>query len=307
MLTNRQQQLLNTIVEDFVESGMPVGSKTLMDNHQLTISPATIRAEMKRLETHGFIEKTHTSSGRVPSLNGYKHYIKSLQEELQPETMFVHAKNHMQLAERIAEETHYVSIVAGYFPGRGLSDIHLTAFHDHLLLIVVYHTGEVDHQQIDWQQQLTQDQIIMLNQFLYDRLDYLNTFQPEVMIQDDELPVDPQLLKTIIFWIISRLTARDSVIHIAGKEFLFESLPANDIELIKHTLTYIDSAAFINKLNSMNDDLVSVKIGQEIDATLPNVSLVSAPVKSEGFLGRLAVIGPVQMSYRKVFEGLKAL
>jgi heat-inducible transcriptional repressor len=306
MLTIRQQTLLNAIVEDFVESGVPVGSKTLMDNHQLTISPATIRAEMKRLEDSGFIEKTHTSSGRVPSLNGYKHYIRSLQEELESDDMVVHAKNHMQLAERVAEETQYVSIVSGYHSGKGLSDIHLTAFHEHLLLIVVYQNGDVDHQQINWQKHLTQKQIVLLNQYLYERLEYLNELQMEFLLQDD-LPVEQQLLRTIISWIVRRLTDREPVIHIAGRELLFESLAASDIEVIKHTLTYIDSSAFIHKLNNMNDNLVNVKIGQEIDDTLQNVSLVTAPVKSEGFFGRLAVIGPVQMSYRKVFEELKAL
>ena len=61
MLTNRQRQLLLTIVEDYLQSGIPVGSKTLLNKHQLDISAATVRAEMKRLEDQGLIEKTHSS------------------------------------------------------------------------------------------------------------------------------------------------------------------------------------------------------------------------------------------------------
>ncbi|KAA1040061.1 heat-inducible transcription repressor HrcA [Macrococcus equipercicus] len=307
MLTNRQQSLLNTIVEDFVESGMPVGSKALMANHQLTISPATIRAEMKRLEAQGFIEKTHTSSGRRPSVEGYKHYIRSLQQELHSDAVIIHANNHRQLAEHMAEETQYVSVITGYHRNAGLSDIHLTAFHNHLLLIVVYQNGDIDHQQIIWQKQLTQEQLTLLNRYLYERLDELNNLQLEDDFQPVDVPVEQQLLKTIISWIIRRMTTRDPVKYIAGRKFIFDSLPSNDIDAIKHTLTFIDSSALIKKLNSMNDNLVNVKIGQEIDDTLQNVSLITAPVVSEGFLGRLAVIGPVQMSYRRVFEELKAL
>lgn len=68
MITNRQQSILNAIVEDYVDYGLPIGSKTVIERHQVNVSPATIRNEMKLLEDMGLIEKVHASSGRSPSI-----------------------------------------------------------------------------------------------------------------------------------------------------------------------------------------------------------------------------------------------
>ena len=81
MLTARQLLIFKCIVEEFVETAEPVGSKTLMTKYQLPYSSATIRNEMSFLEEHGYLEKTHTSSGRIPSTQGYRFYVNTL---LQP-------------------------------------------------------------------------------------------------------------------------------------------------------------------------------------------------------------------------------
>ena len=78
MLTNRQSLILKVIVEDFIQSAEPVGSKTLMTKYELPYSSATIRNEMMLLEEKGLLEKTHTSSGRVPSTLGYRYYVENL-------------------------------------------------------------------------------------------------------------------------------------------------------------------------------------------------------------------------------------
>ena len=80
MLTARQLLILKCIVEEFVETAEPVGSKTLMTKYQLPYSSATIRNEMSFLEEHGYLEKTHTSSGRVPSTKGYRFYVDTLMQ-----------------------------------------------------------------------------------------------------------------------------------------------------------------------------------------------------------------------------------
>ncbi|MGV3096905.1 DeoR family transcriptional regulator, partial [Staphylococcus borealis] len=72
MITQRQLSILNAIVEDYVDLGQPIGSKALIDRHHLDVSPATIRNEMKQLEDLNFLEKTHSSSGRSPSEEGFR-------------------------------------------------------------------------------------------------------------------------------------------------------------------------------------------------------------------------------------------
>lgn len=81
MLTERLIEILRAIVEEYIQSAEPVGSKTLMEKYHLPYSSATIRNEMSDLETMGYLEKTHTSSGRVPSTKGYRYYVEHLMEE----------------------------------------------------------------------------------------------------------------------------------------------------------------------------------------------------------------------------------
>ncbi|MCY9408346.1 heat-inducible transcriptional repressor HrcA, partial [Bacillus inaquosorum] len=78
MLTNRQLLILQVIINDFIKSAQPVGSRTLSKKDEITFSSATIRNEMADLEELGFIEKTHSSSGRVPSEKGYRYYVDHL-------------------------------------------------------------------------------------------------------------------------------------------------------------------------------------------------------------------------------------
>lgn len=296
MLTNRQKTLLNTLVEDFVESGVPVGSKTLMNKHQLSISSATIRAELKKLEEQGFIEKTHISSGRVPSIEGYRHYIRMLQHEHQA-TAVSQADSDV-LADKVAQDMHYFSVVTGYYTARTLEAIHIAAVGHALLIVLIYNDGDVDHDQLEWKETLTMEEIKQLNDYLNAELHQLDSIQA---------PFNSRLVSFVENYVKMRLAKPAPVIHRAGQEFLFDTVTHHELNHFKDLLVFIESDAFICKLISMNDNLINVKIGQEIDDKLSNVSLVTKPVQTETFDGRVAVMGPLMMSYRKVFEGLSAL
>jgi heat-inducible transcriptional repressor len=78
MLTDRRSALLNLIVEEYVNTALPVGSQYIVRKHDMPVSPATVRLEMARLEDEGYINQPHTSAGRVPSDKGYRYYVESL-------------------------------------------------------------------------------------------------------------------------------------------------------------------------------------------------------------------------------------
>ena len=94
-LSNRQKLILKAIIEEYVSSGEPVGSKVLTEKPYLEFSSATIRADMAYLEMLGLLEKTHTSSGRIPSAQGYKYYVEHLV------TRDYEVVNHFPLIDRI--------------------------------------------------------------------------------------------------------------------------------------------------------------------------------------------------------------
>ena len=79
-MLQRKEYILKLIVEHFIKTAQPVASKTLIEIYGLTFSSATIRNEMQALEEEGFLEKTHTSSGRIPSTQGYKYYVENLRD-----------------------------------------------------------------------------------------------------------------------------------------------------------------------------------------------------------------------------------
>ena len=111
MITNRQLSILNAIVEDYVDLGQPIGSKTLIDRHNLNVSPATIRNEMKYLEELNFLEKIHSSSGRAPSEQGFRLYVNQLLKQTSHQK-----QNKVQRLNQLLIENHYdISSALSYF------------------------------------------------------------------------------------------------------------------------------------------------------------------------------------------------
>lgn len=111
MITDRQLSILNAIVEDYVDFGQPVGSKTLIERHNLNVSPATIRNEMKQLEDLNYIEKTHSSSGRSPSQLGFRYYVNRLLEQ----TSHQKTNKLRRLNQLLVENQYDVSSALTYF------------------------------------------------------------------------------------------------------------------------------------------------------------------------------------------------
>src|SRR5438876_10809476 len=98
-LTSRQQEILRRLVEEYVASGQPVGSKTLADRIGLTASPSTVRAELAELESLGLLTHPHTSAGRVPTENGYRYYAAELLNRLDPQPQVFPLDLHTQRTE----------------------------------------------------------------------------------------------------------------------------------------------------------------------------------------------------------------
>lgn len=304
MLTKRQQLLLTTIVEDFVESGQPVGSQSLLTQHNLSVSAATIRAEMKRLEGFGLIEKTHSSSGRKPSLQGYRFYVNQLTQHIDRRPV-IHNDDYKQLVRQIASDTQYVTVFTGQKMHRRLSHIHLTPVNGNMMIVLIYEDGHMNHQELSWREPITALQITQLNKYLNSQLQLASRLPLQFLFQTDAFKdFSLSRLKTLL---ISELQGSSDVIFVAGKEFVFESLADDGLDAIKATLSFLDSEQLAAKLNSMNEESINVMIGQEIDQQLNHVSLVTTPVEMPAFLGTLAVMGPVHMSYKKVLDEFKAL
>lgn len=311
MLTDRQLHLLNVIVEDFVDSGSPIGSKKLIEQHNLNVSPATIRAEMKRLEEYGLLEKMHSSSGRIPSEAGYKFYVEALQKEFPYEDNFYSDQtdflNFRMLAKEIAMDTQYLSIAtASEVDKQSISQIHLTYLTPtNLVLIIVYENGNVEHQQISWRVRLTRQEIERMN-------NYLNQNLMAIIEGNIHLDVNHQSFKQLPLShlkseIVKKAKANSHAVYFEGREYLYEIIDSDNLNAVKETLKLIDSNNLPSILSKVESENIQVTLGQEIDKNLEGISIVTSPVNLHNVNGKIAVIGPTQMSYRKVFNKLASL
>ena len=122
VLTERQKKILQLVIDDYIETAEPVGSRTIARKYNLGISPATIRNEMSDLELLGFLEQPHTSAGRIPSDKGYRFYVDHLMEEKNREVddmkQFVieHTEKMEQVLQKVAKvlaaNTNYATMVS---------------------------------------------------------------------------------------------------------------------------------------------------------------------------------------------------
>lgn len=311
MLTDRQLHLLNVIVEDFVDNGSPIGSKKLIEQHNLNVSPATIRAEMKRLEDHGLIEKMHSSSGRIPSEAGYKFYVEALQNEFPyEENFFIDQTNFVDfrmLAKDIAMDTQYLSIATTTeIDKRSISQIHLTYLTPtNLVLIIVYENGNVEHQQISWQVRLTRQEIERMNNYLNQNL--LAIIEGNIHLDVNHQGFKQLPLSHLKSEIVKKAHTTSHTIYFEGREYLYEIIDSDNLNAVKETLKLIDSDDLPGILSQVDSDHIQVTLGQEIDKNLEGISIVTSPIHLHNMNGKIAVIGPTQMSYRKVFNKLASI
>ena len=163
MLTERQLLILQAIIDDFIGSAQPVGSRTLAKKEEITFSSATIRNEMADLEEFGFIEKTHSSSGRVPSEKGYRFYVDHLLapqhlpsedvvqiKDLFAQRVFEAEKLAQQSAQILSELTNYTAIVLGpKVSANKLRNVQILPLgHQTAVAIIVTDTGHVQSKTI---------------------------------------------------------------------------------------------------------------------------------------------------------------
>ncbi|MCY7729124.1 heat-inducible transcriptional repressor HrcA, partial [Bacillus safensis] len=185
MLTNRQLLILQVIINDFIRSAQPVGSRTLSKKEDITFSSATIRNEMADLEELGFIEKTHSSSGRIPSEKGYRYYVDHLlsprklsskelvliQSAFQ-EKIFELEKTVQKSAEILSDLTNYTSIVLGpKLSENRLKQIQLVPVQPNkAVAIMITDSGHVENKTITFSEHLDVSDIEKLMNILNSRL-----------------------------------------------------------------------------------------------------------------------------------------
>ena len=321
MALSRSDTILKYIVEYFIKTAQPVGSHTLIEVYHLNYSSATIRNEMYALEKLGLIEKTHSSSGRVPSASGYKYYCdrlrdKQVDEELRQSLQLVldqRVKSVEEIIKRSCEilshMTNLVSVVMGPDEEKEkLASVQLVKISDNTITaIFVTDKGYVENKTFILEGDISTDELVqcmdVLNQRLkgtpvnqlINKMEALKPVLSDYVISHDV--VYQALMGTYLRFASDRLS-------LYGREELFNNPEfKQDAEKLERVFKLLgDSSIF--KTVETKDGGITLNIG-DVEGN-PDVSMVTAKIKvGEEGEQTLTLLGPTRMDYAKVLSALE--
>ena len=321
MLTNRQLQILQVIVDDFIKSAQPVGSRQISKKQEITFSPATIRNEMADLEELGFLEKTHTSSGRVPSEKGYRFYVDHLlnlesinsQDIQQIQSIFnnriVEVEQVIRKSANILSElTSYTSILLGPDVQRHrvkrFSIVPLTD--DTAVAIIVTNNGHVENRMFNLPPAFTASDIEKMVNVLNERLIGVSLDEIHIKLEAEVLAVLHQHVRSADDFIYSLISATghnsESKIFYGGKTNMFNQPEFHDLNKVRMILDLMETTSQVQSLFHPNESGIHIRIGSENrQLEMENCSVITTTYSiGEDQQGAIAIIGPTRMDYKRV-------
>ncbi|WP_188453609.1 heat-inducible transcriptional repressor HrcA [Virgibacillus oceani] len=327
MLTGRQLLILQVIIDDFIQSAQPVGSRAISKKDNISFSPATIRNVMADLEDMGFLEKTHSSSGRIPSEKGYRFYVDNL---LSPEIISddVNVFKHViqdgifefeqvvqKSAELLSDLTNYTSIILGpeVFETKLKQLQIITLTPQTAVAILITNTGHVEHRSFSIPNEMSASDLEKMVNILNDRLHGVPILQlPEKLntevrslirlyVSDFEKSFD--YLKAAFF------NEHPVKLYVGGKTNMLMQPEFKDIDKVRSFYAMMEKEDEIANMLKATTDGIKVTIGHEnkVDA-IKDCSLITATYHlGEEQMGTIALLGPTRMEYNKVITLLNAL
>lgn len=323
MLTDRQLFILQIIIDDFIRSAQPVGSRSLAEKEEVLFSSATIRNDMAELENLGFIEKPHTSSGRVPSEKGYRYYVDHLlrpkklnfQEVETINSIFVGRMYELEKvvqksAEILSELTNYTAVVLGpELKDNKLKKLQIIPLgQETAVAIIVTDTGHVENRTFTLPEQVDASDIEKMVNILNEKL-------IGVPLSD----LHDKLYKEIVVLLRRHIRNHDTLLSMfakavdlhtneklffGGKTNILNQPEFHDVEKIRLMMNMIDQQEGIYRLISGVPAGLQVKIGQENEnAAMQHCSLITASYSiGNEPVGTIAIIGPTRMEYSRVIS-----
>jgi heat-inducible transcriptional repressor len=326
VLDDRKLAVLRAIVEDFVSTNEPVGSKTLVDRHNLDVSPATIRNDMAVLEEQGYIVQPHTSAGRVPTDQGYRLFVDRLSgvkplsaaERRAIETFLAGAYDLddvvMRTVRLLAQLTRQVALVQ--YPSltrSAVRHIELVPLTDRrLLLVLITDTGRVEQRTVELPGPIGDESITQLRAVLNACLDGRRLADVAAVVAelpDRVTPVERPNAAAVFSVIVETLVDRhDERVVVGGAANLTQ---ADFSRGLREVLEALEEQVVLMRLLGETGDqaTVTVRIGSENDVQgLRSTSLVTTGYGTgDQSLARLGVLGPTRMDYPTAMGAVRAV
>ena len=320
-IDGRKIKILAAIINDYISTGEPVGSRTIAKKYNLGVGSATIRNEMSDLEDLGYLEQPHTSSGRIPSSKGYRLYVDSLMEKALLSTEEeLHIKKYIidcamlevdkivkQASTLLSELTNLTCIVQTSSVMRSyIKSVQLLKVDGHnLVSVIVTDNGAIKNHRIKVSQMPSIEELVEINNVINGRLRNLSIDEINLEIINNvkrDLKGYDDLFNAIVPALYDTLKVENSSeIFMEGTTNIFNYPEYNDINNAKEILNLLYNKDYVIELVEPNGEL-SIKIGDE--NYLPeakNCSVISAEYSFGGKpLGTIGLIGPRRINYSRV-------
>ena len=341
VLNERKQKILKAIIKTYMETGEPVGSRTISKYADLNVSSATIRNEMSDLTDMGYIVQPHTSAGRIPSDKGYRLYVNELMKEKEAEVaelrdLIIEKTDKMdkvlkKVAKVLASNTNYATMVSvPQYSGNKIKFIQLSRMSElQLVAVVVSDNNTVRNQIINLDEEMDDQTILKLNLLL-------NTNLNGIPIQDINLGMIARLKEQagshsgVVATVLDAVAAtihveeEDMEIYTSGATNIFKYPELADKEKATELISAFEEKHELADLVKEQQQLtelvtqtlsheentgIQVYIGDEMPIqTMKDCSIVTARYElGDGMYGTIGIIGPKRMDYENVVDSLKEL
>jgi heat-inducible transcriptional repressor len=312
MLDDRRSQVLKALVEEYIRDGEPVSSGSVLERSGLDVSSATIRNDLARLESYGFVEKPHTSAGRVPTHQGYRFYVdhlapSRLREGTRDQIDSFFHDVHRQVSELlrdtstfVSDLTTYPSVVVG--PGATtevVTQIRLIPLGGTVVLAVAVADNGGVHQEFV-------DIGMVPDRETLEAAERLIVAAYEGRALDD--PLDPKILTSDLPAVVKRVVepisrqfvsarGQDREVYVGGTAQMASLW--NDLTMVQSLLELIDQQASLVDLMTDDEEGTHVRFGPDV-GDVDDLAVVTTTYElPSGGRGRIGVIGPMRMNYRR--------
>ena len=319
MLIDRQVLILQSIVENFITTNQPVGSKQIAQN--IDFSSATIRNDMSKLEKEGLIKKTHISSGRVPSEKGYRYYVDYIKKDYELSNSENEKLKQLSGGDIVSENNYLEKnaivlsdltdctavILAPTKTDRRINKIEVILLSSRsILVILVTNIGEVFQQNYKLDADFTAGDIVEINKLLQSYFYDVDMATAHVMIHGE---LEKYLKNKVnnydmIVVALNRLLQNKikKTVALGGKYNLLKQPDIDNVDKLKEVVSLLEDDKIVELLdNNEVTDKPSIKIGTELKlGNIDDLSLVSSSYNTSKGQGVIAVFGPKRMDYSKI-------
>lgn len=325
MLNERKRKVLQAIIEEYINTAEPVSSNAIINKYELNCSSATVRNEMSDLEKKGYLDKVHTSSGRIPSAKGYRFYVDELMQDDRislEEIKYISDKLETKVHEiedltkltatTISEVTHYTTVTIGpKATEQIIQEIKFVLLSSRMILaIIITETGMVKETIIKFDEDISEKQVETLNYIFNNKLKGEPIEKIDKPLEEflaEEMSDSVKVIKPILVQ-IKKVLFEDNKIYLEGAKRELDLPEFNSLEVAKNFMSILDTKELMSDmLNSGFAEDINIYIGEENEKDeLKDFSVVTFRHKvGNKDMGTIGIIGPKRMDYSKVISVMK--